>query len=231
MSKTRGNVVNPDTVIESHGTDSLRLYLMFLGPLEAMKPWNLRGIEGVHSFLQKVWSDCVGEDGRAHPKVAEGVQDSAELLKLLHETLRKVGEDIESLRFNTAISQMMIFENALHKEAKVSRSSVLSFIQVLAPFAPHFAEEIWSRLGAPGHAASTPWPKFDPARLTAAEVRLVFQVNGKHRGDQLVPVNLTQEQAVAIARANAKVLPFVEGKNLLKVIYVPGRILNLVVAP
>ena len=231
MSKTRGNVVNPDTVIESHGTDSLRLYLMFLGPLEAMKPWNLRGIEGVHRFLQKVWSDCVGEDGRAHPKVAEGVQDSAELLKLLHETLRKVGEDIESLRFNTAISQMMIFENALHKEAKVSRSSVLSFIQVLAPFAPHFAEEIWSRLGAPGHAASTPWPKFDPARLTAAEVRLVFQVNGKHRGDQLVPVNLTQEQAVAIARANAKVLPFVEGKNLLKVIYVPGRILNLVVAP
>jgi len=229
MSKSRGNVVSPDTIIESHGTDSLRLYLMFLGPLEAMKPWNARGIEGVHRFLHKVWRDCVGEDGLASPRIADAAGDSTELLRLLHETIRKVGDDIESLRFNTAIAQMMILENALHKEEAVSRATMLAFIQLLAPFAPHFAEEVWSRLGAPGRAASAPWPAFDPARLTVAEVRLVFQVNGKHRGDQLVPVGLSQDEAVALARTHAKVLPFLAGKTVGKVVYVPGRILNLVV--
>jgi leucyl-tRNA synthetase len=228
MSKSRGNVVSPDTIIESHGTDSLRLYLMFLGPLEAMKPWNPRGIEGVFRFLQKVWRDCVGEDGRASARVAEGAEDSAELVKLLHETIRKVGDDIEGLRFNTAISQMMILENALHKEARVSRGSVLTFLQLLAPFAPHIAEELWSRLGAPGQAASAPWPVFDPAKLTAAEVRLVFQVNGKHRGDQLVPIGLPQDEAVALACAHPKVAPFLAGQTIRKVVYIPGRILNLV---
>src|ERR1019366_5035812 len=169
MSKSRGNVVNPDTIIASHGTDTLRLYLMFLGPLEAMKPWNPRGIEGVHRFLQKVWRDCIGDDGRANPRIAVDGQDPAELQKLLHETIRKVGEDIEALRFNTAISQMMIFENALHKEATVGRATVLAFIQILAPFAPHFAEELWSRLGAPGLASEATWPTVDPEKISAAE--------------------------------------------------------------
>jgi leucyl-tRNA synthetase len=125
---------------------------------------------------------------------------------------------------------MMIFENALHKEARVSRETALAFIQVLAPFAPHFAEEVWARLGAPGLASAAPWPKFDPAKVSAAEVRLVFQVNGKHRGDQLVPVGLSQDQAAALARAHEKVAPFLEGKAIAKVVYVPGRILNLVVS-
>jgi leucyl-tRNA synthetase len=228
MSKSRGNVVSPDVLIESHGADSLRLYLMFLGPLDAMKPWSSRGIEGVHRFLQKVWHDCVGVDGGPNPKIAADAADSPELTKLLHETIRKVGDDIEGMRFNTAISQMMIFENALHKEARVSRAAALSFIQVLAPFAPHFAEEVWSRLGAPGLASAAPWPKFDPAKLTAAEVRLVFQVNGKHRADQLVPVGLAQDKAVELAKAHEKVAPHLAGKTIAKVVYVPGRILNLV---
>ena len=230
MSKSRGNVVSPDTIIEGYGADSLRLYLMFLGPLEAMKPWNPRGIEGVHRFLQKAWRDCVGEDGRASPRIADGAADSPELLKLLNETIRKVGDDIDGMRFNTAISQMMILENALHKEAAVSRATTLAFLQILAPFAPHFAEEVWSRLGAPGTAAQAPWPAFDPARISAAEVRLVFQVSGKTRGDQLVPVGLAQDQAVALAQAHEKVAPFLAGKRLVKVVYVPGRIINLVVA-
>ena len=229
MSKSRGNVVSPDTIIESHGADSLRLYLMFLGPLEAMKPWSPRGIEGVHRFLQKVWHDCVGEDGRASARIAADAEDPPGLLRLLHETIRKVGDDIEGMRFNTAISQMMIFGNAFHKEAMVSRGTALAFVQVLAPFAPHMAEELWARLGAPGHAASAPWPTYDPARLVAAEVRLVFQVNGKHRGDQLVPVGLPQDAAVSLAKANEKVASFLAGKTIAKVVYVPGRILNLVV--
>jgi leucyl-tRNA synthetase len=203
---------------------------MFLGPLEAMKPWNPRGIEGVHRFLQKVWRDCVGEDGRASPRIAADAQDPAGLQKLLHETIRKVGDDIDALRFNTAISQMMTFENALHKEPRISRATALTFRQLLAPFAPHFAEEVWSRLGAPGLAGDAPWPKFDPQRISAAEVRLVFQVNGKHRGDRLVPAGLTQEQAVALATADPRVAAFAGNRTIVKVVYVPGRILNLVVS-
>ncbi len=229
MSKSRGNVVNPDTIIESHGTDTLRLYLMFLGPLEAMKPWNPRGIEGVHRFLQKVWRELIGADGQVNPKVSDSAADPAELTKLLHETIRKVGDDIEGLRFNTAISQMMIFANALQKAPAVSTATARAFLQLLAPFSPHIAEELWSRLGGSGSVMAAPWPAYDAARLTATEVKLVFQVNGKHRGDQLVPVGTTQDDALALARANPKVAPHLEGRAVKRVVFVPGKILNIVV--
>ena len=229
MSKSRGNVVNPDVIIASHGTDSLRLYLMFLGPLEAMKPWSSKNIEGVHRFLQKVWRECIGADGAVNAKISDTAADSPELIKLLHETIKKVGDDIEALRFNTAISQMMIFANALQKAPQVSRGTVLAFLGVLAPFAPHFSEELWSRLGGgAGSILQYPWPPYDPAKLTATEVKLVFQVNGKHRGDQLVPVGLSQDEAVALARLNPRVIPHLDGKNVKRVIYVPGKILNIV---
>jgi leucyl-tRNA synthetase len=232
MSKSRGNVVSPDTIIHSHGTDTLRLYLMFLGPLDAMKPWNPNGIEGVHRFLQKVWRECVGREGEVNAKISDTAADSAELLKLLHETIKKVGDDIEGLRFNTAISQMMIFTNALQKAPQVSRGTIQAFLQLLAPFAPHLAEELWGRLGGSDAAPSiarVPWPQFDPAKLASTEVKLVFQVNGKHRGDQLVPIGIAQDDAVSAARANPRVAPHLEGKTVKRVIYVPGKILNIVV--
>ncbi len=232
MSKSRGNVVNPDTIIASHGTDTLRLYLMFLGPLEAMKPWNPRGIEGVHRFLQKVWRELIGPDGNVAPKIATAGAagaDSAEFTKLLHETIRKVGDDIEGLRFNTAISQMMIFANALQKATTVSREAALAFVQVLAPFAPHIGEELWARLGGSGSVMGQAWPVFDASKLVAAEVKLVFQVNGKHRGDQLVPVGTTQDDALALAQANPRVAPHLAGKAIKRVIFVPVKILNIVV--
>ncbi len=229
MSKTRGNVVNPDTIIASHGADTLRLYLMFLGPLEDMKPWNPRGIEGVHRFLQKIWRECIGPEGAVNAKVSEDAEESAALTKLLHETIRKVGADIEALRFNTAISQMMIFSNALQKEPRTRRQTLLAFLQLLAPFAPHVAEELWERLGGAAPVQAAPWPKFDPARIASSDKKLVFQVNGKHRGDQLVQAGLSQEQALAIAQSNPKVAPHLSGKTLRKVIYVPDKIINLVV--
>jgi leucyl-tRNA synthetase len=232
MSKSRGNVVSPDTIIHSHGTDTLRLYLMFLGPLDAMKPWNPNGIEGVHRFLQKVWRECVGREGEVNAKISDTAADSADLLKLLHETIKKVGDDIEGLRFNTAISQMMIFTNALQKAPQVSRGTIQAFLQLLAPFAPHLAEELWGRLGGSDAAPSiarVPWPQFDPAKLASTEVKLVFQVNGKHRGDQLVPIGIAQDDAVSAARANPRVAPHLEGKTVKRVIYVPGKILNIVV--
>ena len=229
MSKSRGNVVNPDTIIQSHGTDTLRLYLMFLGPLEAMKPWNPRGIEGVHRFLQKVWRELVAADGSVNPKVADGASEPAELTKTLHETIKKVGDDIEGLRFNTAISQMMIFANALQKAQAVSRETARSFVRILAPFAPHIAEELWERLGGTPSIESTPWPVFDAARLANQEVKLVFQVNGKYRGDALVAVGISQDQAIESARANPRVAPYLDGKAIKRVVYVPNKILNIVV--
>jgi leucyl-tRNA synthetase len=198
-----------------------------------MKPWSMQQIEGVHRFLHKVWRELIAHDGTVNSKVASTngapAQEPAELTKLLHETIKKVGDDIEHLRFNTAISQMMIFSNALQKAPVVSRATALAFIQVLAPFAPHLAEELWSRLGGAGALMTATWPAYDAARLVTSEVKLVFQVNGKHRGDQLVPVGTTQETALQLARDNPRVAPHLDGKTIKRVIFVPVKILNIVV--
>jgi len=230
MSKSRGNVVNPDDIIRGYGADTLRLYLMFLGPLEAMKPWNPKGIEGVHRFLRKFWRECVGDDGKLNARISDSAALSAETEKLRHETIKKVGEDIEGLRFNTAISQMMIYVNALQKEAALPRTALLEFTQLLAPFAPHLGEELWSRLGGTGSAMAAAWPSYDPAKLVADTMTIVFQVNGKHRGDAQVPANSTEADLIRIAQAHPKVIPHLEGKALKRTIYVRGKLLNLLVA-
>jgi len=229
MSKSRGNVINPDTVIHEYGADTLRLYLMFLGPLEAMKPWKPRGIEGVFRFLNKVWRNCVGPEGGISSKISATATDPSELTKLLHKTIQKVGGDIEALRFNTAISAMMELNNALQAAPAVSQDAMLKFLRLLAPFAPHLTEELWERLGQKPSILQAPWPEFDPALLVVDRVKLVFQVNGRFRGDELVAAGLAQSEAVALAMQNARVAPHLAGKTVKKVIFVPGRILNLVV--
>ncbi|MET0262661.1 MAG: leucine--tRNA ligase [Rariglobus sp.] len=230
MSKSRGNTVNPDDIIATHGTDTLRLYLMFLGPLEAMKPWNPNGIEGVHRFLQKVWRECIGREGEVNPKISDDASvDPAELVKLLHETIKKVGDDIEAMRFNTAISQMMIFINAVQKAERISRSTLTQFIQVLAPLAPHIAEELWSRLGNSGSVQKAPWPKFDASKLISTEQKLIVQVNGKKRAELIVAVGIGQEAAMDLANSNPDSAPFLAGKNVKRIVFVPGKILNIVV--
>ncbi|MEO6568043.1 MAG: leucine--tRNA ligase [Opitutaceae bacterium] len=229
MSKARGNGVNPDTINASHGTDTLRLYLMFLGPLEAMKPWNPRGIEGPHRFLQKVWRECIDpETGEVRAKISDTATETPALTKLLHETIKKVGAGIEGLRFNTVISDLMVLVNALQDAPAVRRRTMLSFLQLLAPFAPHLAEELWSRLGESPSILQAPWPVFDPSLLVASEAKLVFQINGKHRGDQLVPIGLSQDDAVKFAQANERAAAHLVGKTIRRVVYVPGKILNLV---
>ncbi len=233
MSKSRGNVVSPDTLIASHGTDTLRLYLMFLGPLEAMKPWSMSQIEGVFRFLQKVWRECIGRDSEEiNPKIAlaDDVAEPADFVKLYHETIKKVGDDIEVLRFNTAISQMMIFSNALQKVERVNRRTILGFLQLLAPFAPHIAEELWSRLSNSSDSIQTaPWPQFDPAKLVSTEQKIIVQVNGKKRAELLLPVGTKQEEALAVAQTHAESAPHLAGKTFKRVIFVPGKILNIVV--
>ncbi|MDI1337895.1 MAG: leucine--tRNA ligase [Lacunisphaera sp.] len=229
MSKSRGNVVNPDDIIRAYGTDSLRLYLMFLGPLEAMKPWNTKGIEGVHRFLKKIWRECLTEEGAVNPRIAASGTLTPETEKLLHETIKKVGDDIEGLRFNTAISQMMILMNAVQKEPAVPRAAMLDVLRLLAPFAPHVAEELWARLGETGSVMAAGWPVFAAEKLVASTITIVIQVNGKHRGEVSVDAGIGEAELVALALAQPKVLPHVIGKPVKRTIYIKGRIVNLLV--
>lgn len=228
MSKSRGNVVNPETIIKEYGADALRLYLMFLGPLEAMKPWNTKGIEGVARFLRKVWRLVVPEDGSPLEDSSIVEKLDAETERTLHATIKKVTEDYESLSFNTAISQMMICANQLGKAPSLPVTAIESFLQILAPLAPHIAEELWKRIGRQESIAHAGWPSFDPDKLQEETVKIIFQVNGKYRGDAQLPVDVSKEEAIAAAKENNKVLPHLTGKAIKREIYVPGKIVNIV---
>ena len=239
MSKSRGNVVNPDDVVREYGADSLRLYEMFMGPLEQVKPWSMKGVEGVHRFLARVWRVVMEQDQAGVWAISSQLQDVApekKLTKVLHETIKKCGEDIEKLSFNTAISQMMILTNALTQSEVRPVSVVATFLRVLSPFAPHLAEElnalvrsVFPSHALPGFVADASWPVFDPAAMIEDEVEIVFQVNGKLRDKALVPVGAPKEEIEKIALASARVQEFMEGKPVRKIIVVPGKLVNIVV--
>jgi leucyl-tRNA synthetase len=228
MSKSRGNVVNPDKLISSYGADATRLFLMFLGPIEDMKPWNTQGIEGVSRFLRRLWREVVSEDGGFNPKLTEGVEANKELDKLLHETIKKVTEDIERLNFNTVVSQLMILLNQMVKTDCYSKNTVRAFLQMLNPMAPHISEELWARLGGNGSICNIPWPKFDESKLILDEVKVILQVNGKHRGELMVANGADKESVETLGLNQERVQKSIEGKTIRKVIYVPGKILNIV---
>ncbi len=229
MSKSRGNVVNPETIIDAYGADALRLYLMFLGPLEAMKPWNTQGIEGIARFLRKVWRELIASDGNRHSRWQPGHKDDRETRKLLHQTIRKVSEDYDNLRFNTAISQMMIFINHIGKRDAADPATASVFLQLLAPLAPHICEELWHRWGNPGSVANAQWPEYDPAELHTDTIRMIVQVNGKMRSQLDLPADCEKDNALATARQDPKLQPHLSGKTIVKEIFVPGKIINFVV--
>ena len=230
MSKSRGNVVNPDDIIAKYGADSLRLYEMFLGPLEDQKPWNTNGIEGVSRFLKKVWREFINpESGAINAKISDSAEDSPEFLKVLNETIKKVGADIENLRFNTAISQMMICVGAMQKQAAVSKESAAKFVKLLAPFAPHICEELWERLGFEGSVAKAQWPKPDESKMKSASVKIAVQVNGKLRGELSIDASMPKDDVLAAAKSLDNVKAFTDGKTVVKEIYVPNKIVNIVV--
>ncbi|MEB3195731.1 MAG: leucine--tRNA ligase [Candidatus Sericytochromatia bacterium] len=226
MSKSRGNVVNPDHIVAKYGADTLRLYEMFMGPLEATKPWSNTGVEGLFRFLQRVWRLFIAEDGSLNPAIAE-VQN-VDLTRLLHKTIKKVGSDIEGLRFNTAISQMMILLNEANKAEHLPRADMEAFVLLLAPFAPHLAEELWVRMGHVGSLAYAPWPAYDEALTRDAEVELAVQVNGKLRARIVVPAEAEKE--AVLSQGKAAVAEFLDGKAIVKEVVVPGRLVNLVVS-
>ena len=224
MSKSRGNVINPDDVVREYGADAFRMYEMFMGPLEMVKPWNMQGLEGVYRFLGRVWRLFCDEDGKL---LLDDSEPAGTLLKVLHHTIKKVGEDTEALAFNTAISQMMIFVNEVTAQDKRPRKLLEPFVLILAPYAPHLAEELWEKLGNQQSLACTPWPKFDPAILKEENVTVILQVNGKLRDRVEVPAQISQAELEKLALANDRVKEHLAGKQVKKVIVVPGKLVNI----
>ena len=231
MSKSRGNVVNPDDIVKRYGADAFRLYEMFLGPLEQVKPWSTRGVEGTYRFLNRAWRLLVGEEGGdAISAAIVDAEPSKDQLRLIHQTIAKVTDDIEGLRFNTAISALMEFTNAANKWGSIPREIAEQFVLLLAPLAPHLAEEAWQRLGHAESLAHAPWPEHDPAYLVADTLTIAVQINGKMRAKIEVPADADEDAVLAAANDDENVSRHLEGAELRRAIYVPGRIVNFVVA-
>jgi leucyl-tRNA synthetase len=252
MSKSRGNVVNPDDVLGEFGSDAFRLYEMFMGPLEMVKPWSTKGVEGVYRFLGRVWRLFVDENSETEfeqqettaktpscqellnlIKLDSAIKDVAATpaqLKTLHACIKKVTEDLDGMRFNTAISAMMVFVNDTITWEVKPVSVLREFLILLQPFAPHLAEELWAKLNIehPITLAYAVWPKFDPALLVESEIEIPVQVNGKLRDVIKVPAIADNAAIEAAAKASEKVQPFIAGKSIKKVIIVPKKMVNLI---
>ena len=230
MSKSRGNVVNPDKVIEDYGADSMRLYEMFMGPLEASKPWNMNGVEGVHRFLQKFWRQVVDEEtGKLSANVVD-IEANEETLRLLHQTIGKVGSDIDNFAFNTAISQMMIMVNHIGKLEQKPISVLKSLTLVLAPFSPHVAEELWQILSGEGNSiAYHQWPEYIEELAKEREIEIALQVKGKIKDRIMVNPELEQSELEQVALSNEKIVSEITGKEVRKIIVVKGRLVNIII--
>jgi leucyl-tRNA synthetase len=228
MSKSRGNVVNPDEVVKEFGADSLRLYEMFLGPLEASKPWSTNNISGVFNFLNRAWRLIVTDEGLLSPKVQE-CELTPEQDYALNYTIKKVGEDIDNLSFNTAIAQMMIFVNEFTKAETKPRRAMESFVLCLSSFAPHIAEELWSILGHSGSIVNESFPEFDSSKVIKQKIEFIVQIASKIRAKLELSPDLSQDEVQAIALQDENVIRHIDGKPIRKVIFVPNKLINFIV--
>lgn len=227
MSKSKGNVVNPDDIVNSHGADTLRLYEMFMGPLEASKAWSTKGLDGARRFLDRVWRLFVDDDGSLSSKIKDGDEDKT-LEKVYHQTVKKVTEDFEHLRFNTAISQLMVFVNEAYKAQSLPKQYAEGFVKLLAPICPHIGEELWEKLGHEGTISYEAWPAYDEAKLVDDEVEIVVQINGKVRAKLKVPADANKEVLEELAMEEERIKEQISGKTIRKVIAVPGKLVNIV---
>ncbi len=227
MSKSKGNVVNPDDIVVSHGADTLRLYEMFMGPLESSKAWSTNGLDGARRFLDRIWRLFVNEDDTLSAKIVD--TNDLKLERIYHQTVKKVTEDFEAMRYNTAISQMMVFINECYKVNSIPKEYVEGFVKMLSPIARHMSEELWEKLGHEGTITYTTWPTFDESKLVEDEVEVVVQVLGKVRAKVKVAKDISKEDLEAAALADEKVQEFIAGKDVVKVIVIPGKLVNIVV--
>ncbi|MFH1761411.1 MAG: class I tRNA ligase family protein, partial [bacterium] len=228
MSKSRGNVINPDDVIKKYGADSMRLYEMFMGPLDRVKPWSTTGIEGVSRFLHKFWRLLVEEDGSVSEKIKD-IEPHGELAKITHKTIDKVTTDIENLRFNTAIAALMEFRNYLGQAGVIPKKTAEIFTLLLSCLAPHICEEIWSLLGHKETLAYEPWPVADNSFIVEEKATVVVQINGKIRARLEMHKGLNQDTAVENAKAEENVKRFLDGKQVIKIVFVHDKLVNFVI--
>ncbi|MED2971423.1 leucine--tRNA ligase [Fictibacillus sp. B-59209] len=227
MSKSKGNVVNPDEIVASHGADTLRMYEMFMGPLDASIAWSTTGLDGSRRFLDRVWRLLVADNGELNPSIQDQHgTDSFE--RVYHQTVKKITEDFEGLRFNTGISQLMVFVNEANKQNVLPKYAAEGFVKLLSPIAPHIAEELWEKLGHSGSIAYESWPVWDEAKLVEKEVEIVVQINGKVKAKLSVPADITREDMEQAAMDSDAVQSSIEGKTVRKVIAVPGKLVNIV---
>lgn len=226
MSKSLGNVINPDDIVHSHGADTLRIYEMFMGPLEASKEWSTNGLDGSRKFLDRIWRLFVNEDGTLGSKI--GGESDGTLDKVYNQTVKKVTEDFESMHNNTAISQLMVFINECYKADRVPTEYAEGFVLLMSPITPHIAEELWEKLGHEGTITYVPWPTYDADKLVDDTVEIAVQINGKVRAKLEVDKDITKEELEKAALANEEVQKWIAGKELKKVIAIPGRLVNIV---
>lgn len=228
MSKSKGNVVNPDHIVKTHGADTLRLYEMFMGPLDAAIPWSEEGLDGSRRFLDRIWRLFVTEEGTMNPKISIDAIADQSLERVYHQTVKKVTEDFESLRFNTAISQLMIFINEAYKQSDCPKAMAEGFIKLLSPIAPHLAEELWAIFGNQAPASLETWPIYDEAKLEEQQVEVVIQINGKVRAKLVATKNMSKQQLEEEAMKDTNVKDKLAGLSIKKVIVIPGKLVNIV---
>ncbi|HRE11290.1 MAG TPA: leucine--tRNA ligase [Ignavibacteria bacterium] len=230
MSKSRGNVVNPDDVIAGYGADSLRLFEMFLGPLSATKPWSTKGIEGVYRFLNKIWRLVVNEDGGINAKITDA-KPEGEAERVMHRTIMNVTEDIEDMdmKFNTCVSELMIYVNEISRLETIPRDLVVTLLKLLAPFAPHLAEELWNRMGNDTTIAFASWPEFNPAKVQKNVVTVIGQINGKVRSKIEAPTDTPDDKLIEMMKQDEKIKTYLDGKQIVKEIVVKNKLVNIVV--
>lgn len=229
MSKSRGNVINPEEIMDEYGSDSMRLYEMFMGPLNKSKPWSTKGLQGCYRFVNKLWSIIVDENGNLSSKIVDSDEEDKDTLFLHHQTIKKLGEDIENLHFNTAVSQLMIYCNHLQKCSTVSKKLIQELVIILSPFVPHLSEEFWSLLGHSETITYQPWPQFDEGLIQLDEVTIAVQVNGKLRANINIAKDSDEKDVISEAMSLENVKKFTSEGNVVKTIYVPNRLLNFVV--
>ncbi|MED4779273.1 leucine--tRNA ligase [Brevibacillus choshinensis] len=228
MSKSKGNVVNPDDIVNSHGADTLRMYEMFMGPLDASIAWSTKGLDGARRFLDRVYRLFVSDSGELNEKIVDTSKVTG-MERVYHQTVKKVTEDYEGLRFNTGISQLMVFVNEGYKADILPKKYMEDFVKMLSPIAPHIAEELWEKLGHNETIAYEAWPTYDESKLVEDEVEIVLQVNGKNREKLLIASDSTKEQMEEMALANEMIKELIEGKTIVKMIAVPGKLVNIVI--
>ena len=228
MSKSKGNVINPDLTVDEYGSDSMRIYEMFMGPLDKAKPWSTTGLQGCSRFIKKLWSILINDDGLLSKKIDEAPENNDTLQKL-HIMIKKVSNNLDQMHFNTCVSEFMIFTNHIQKLESINIDTIKSFIVIMNPFMPHLCQEFWEILGETSELSYVEWPKYDESLTTSEEVIIPIQINGKRRSEISINLDMSKEKVIEKAKSDTKIISHIKSATILKEIYIPGKIFNIVI--